>query len=679
MAEGDDAPIRFNSMGTTLPAGATAPAATDDDTAPVRTPILSTSMKKLPTATGPGQSWDDWLSAQGRGLGLGTRDVVTGLATPLTAALDLGTWLPRVGVRAAGGSATAPSDMLQNLLTGIGLPRTEQDPKLRTPRDRAEAARSLVNEASASMITPMGIGTKLPQVVDAAPALVRPFVGTAPVSSGPLAAGQVAAGGAGAAAGEAAASSDYVPDWLKPSVRLAGNVVGAGVTGKISDAVGKLWNMSQGAQTDMAAALERLRIFPRSAGAVTENPNTRVLEAGVTKAPFSAGVMQPAQRDTSGQFHAAVEDTARLLGPEATKAEAGGSVQRILQDWHANTFPKEQAAVWNPLNEKLAGAAVDPTAYRTALTEMANPPALAGMPATQKAFGSGTAQGWLDALTADLPMGKTMTWEQAHAIKSQIGKAMGTPEIIDSLGMDRLRSLYGGISEGMKGTAEGAGLAKEFGVANQSTIDAHNFIDTTLAKAITARNPGQEKTSPDAAATALLNSNDAMQQLRDRVPQAADALAAYQLRRAVLATAGQQGATDVPSAGSFLTRMRGQQIDRPEGTAALYGDPTVAQNLRDLLRAAGNVKETERLMNTSNTSGALQTGQAVTAPVRWAIAHHYGGLPALAAAVATDAAPYVTAKALTTPLGIRMASTPPGPRPPMDPKVAGLLGYLSGQ
>jgi hypothetical protein len=609
------------------------------------------------------------VASFGRSLGLGARDVIEGgLSLPMTA-LDIGTYLGRGPIRAAGGSATAPSDMLHNALTYIGLPEAA------TP---GEKFRSEVARGGAGMIGPQIAGA-IPRVAAAVPTMLRSAFAPSPGAavSPVLPATQVAAGAAGGGAGEIAA--EVAPESLKPAARLAGNIVGAGGVTALSDVGGKLLNAIRGLRTPIADAYEQLRIFPRTAGAVTENPTTRSLEAGATKMPFAIDRLQPAQRDTSNQFHNAVEDTARMLGGERTAQEAGGSVQQILQDWHGNTFPRSQDAVWNPLNQRLAGAAVDPSAYRRALQRLANPPELGGMTETQRLMGSNFARERLAALNADLPPGSSMTWGQAQALRRQIGADMGTPDIINSVGTAPLRSLYASLAEDIGHTATAHGQGRLFREANQTTIDAHNFIDNTLVKAIKARNPGQESVAPDAAARALLESNSAMQELRARVPQAADALAAYQLRKAVLAKAGQQGATDVPSAGTFLTTMRGQQMDKPEGTAALYNDPEVARNLRALLTVAGNVRETERLMNTSNTSSASQALQVLSAPARWAAGGYYGGPVGLAASVAADVTPYAGARALTSRPGIRWAGTPAGPRLPLDPKVAGLLGYLANQ
>ena len=648
---------------------------------------LKTSYKQVPTATTAGEITHD--------LGLGTRNVIEGVTSLPAQLLDLGTYPGRALVRAAGGTADAPSTMLEKGLTWAGLPEPQTD---------AEKERATIVRGAAGVLTPMGLSglaARLPgaaarvanwfspsvaapttgaagvasRVASGAAQVARPLV-TAQPTSGPLAASQVVGGGVGAGLGDYLASSDNTPPWLKPTMSLLGNVAGAGGVNAAAGLTGTVRNAYQGQTTPIADALERLRIFPRTVGTVTDNPGLQALEGNLTRLPTAAPVLTPAQRDTVDQFHSAVESTARQLGPESTRQEAGGSVQQILQDWHANTFPRQQDAIWSPLRQQLANEPVDTSGLRTSLTNMAGDPDLTAMPATQQVFGSPTARKWLGALNADT-RGGPITWDEAHAIRRQIGNAMGTPEIIDSLGMQNLRGLYGSLAEGMQTTADNAGLGLQFRQANQQTIADHQFIENTLAKAIRERNPTQEGIAPDAAANSLLQSNSAMQDLRERVPQAADALAAYQIRHAAMARPSQQGATDTTSTGTFLTNMRNAQLERPEGTAALYSDPAVAQNLEDLLSVAARLRETERHINTSNSGSTMQLASL---PVQLATAASHGGIKeALGVLGANFAAPYGIAKMLTSPEAIRLASTPAGPRPPLDAKTAGLLGYLANQ
>jgi alpha-beta hydrolase superfamily lysophospholipase len=165
-----------------------------------------------------------------------------------------------------------------------------------------------------------------------------------------------------------------------------------------------------------------------------------------------------------------------------------------------------------------------------------------------------------------------------------------------------------------------------------------------------------------------------MRQLRDRVPVAADALAAWKLRDMMTPVASSQG--DV-STGSFLTNLRKQARSDPEGQAALFTDPAVAQNVRDLETVANQFRSVEKNANASKTGltnyvlgaagglgGALTSGNLAAA------------LSVLGGSVG---APYVAGKMLTSPAAIALASARAGPRPPINSRVAGLLGHLANQ
>jgi hypothetical protein len=379
-------------------------------------------------------------------------------------------------------------------------------------------------------------------------------------------------------------------------------------------------------------------------------------------------------------FGRAVDDTAHLLSPPGkppimTMQDAGKVAQDEAYNWIKTTFPAKQDAVWNPLNQRMAGAAVDPTAYRKALEYAASPPGLATLPENQRAFASAQARKWLDALNTDVPPGRMLSWEQAQALKQRIGDAMGTTDIAGSMNATQLKGIYGGLAEGMKDAATQRGQRGLFDTATQVTIDGHQFIDGTLSKIIQRNNQGQETMRPDDVARTLLRDNTAQQQLRDQLPTAADAIAAAKLRDMQTAKPSQQGET---STGTFLTNARRQIRDDPEGTRALFNNPQVAQNLDDLVTVADRFRSVEKNMNTSKTA---PTNRMLEMGPRAVMAGAMGGLPAAAGMIGTDMLlPSLVRRGLTSPAGIRVASTPAGPRLPIDsPRVAGLLGYLANQ
>ena len=653
------------------PSGETAPSdtpATDPLARSVPLGVLSTSYDKVPSNDhGPGV-----ISDVGRGLGLGTRNAVEGMTSLPAAAVDAMTWPGRWLGNTFGDPNTprieAPSTMLDRGVTALGVPEA------RTPEEKRNAE---IIRGGSAMLTPMGVGTAAPGFVARAPTLVRPIIGSAPVTSAPLAATQVVAGGAGAGAGEAAASSPFVPDWAKPAARLTGNIIGAGGVSALSDAAGILRTMYEGVKTPVAEALDRLLIRPRTMGAVTDRPEVQRAEATYSG---TGSNLQPAQQGMVDDFGRAVDDTAHLLSPPGqppirTMQDAGTVAQNEAYNWIKNTFPAKQQAVWNPLNQRMAGASVDPAPYRKALEYAASPPALASLPENQRAFASAQARKWLDALNTDVPPGQTLTWEQAQALKSQIGDAMGTTDITGNMSASQLKGIYGGLAEGMKDTANQHGQGGLFNAANQVTIDGHQFIDGTLSRIIQRNNQGQEIMRPDDVARTLLRDNTAQQQLRDQLPAAADAIAAAKLRDMQTAKPSQQG--DV-STGTFLTNARAQMRDDPEGTRALFSDPLVSQKLDDLVTVADQLRSVEKNMNTSKTA---PTSRLMEMAPRAIMAATMGGPKAGAGMLGADVLwPSLVRRGLTSPLGIKVASTPSGPRLPIEnPRVAGLLGFLATQ
>jgi hypothetical protein len=565
--------------------------------------------------------------------------------------------------RSIGIPTDAPSTLRDKALDAVGLP----NPQTPGEQIRAEAVRG-----GAAMLTPMGVGALAPKAAAALPAVAQPFVASAS-ASGPMTAAQIVAGATGGAAGDVVAGSDIVPPWLKPTARIVGNILGAGATSGLATSVGSLVNAVKGVPSDIAAALDRLGIKPTTMGAVTDRPSIQQTEAVLSGSPTAGGTLQPAQRKMVDDFGNAVENTAAKLDPSSgrvvTAQDAGQIVQNRLHDWRQNTFPAEQDAVWAPLSQRLAGASVDPSGYRTALQRAATDPALDSLPAIQKSFAQAKIQEWLDALNKDVPPGQNMSWEQAMAVKRRIGDQMGTPEIVGSIGDDALKSIYGSLAGDMKTTAAANGQGGLFDAANAVTINGHQFIDGTVSKAIQKNNLNQETIRPDAAANSLLLDNAAMQQLRDRVPEAADALAAYKLRSMAAAKPSALGDT---STGTFATNLRAMGRNDPEGTRALFSDPSVAQNVRDLGTVANQFRDVERNANTSKTGIANAVlglgGQLANAAMG-------GGVEGAAAVgLGSLGLPYVGGRIITNPGLIKLMAAQRGAATPMRGRVAGLLG-----
>jgi hypothetical protein len=590
--------------------------------------------------------WD----AGTRGVGLGTRATVEGLSSLPIMALDVGTWPGRAIQRAAGIPTDAPSTLRDKALDAAGLP-TPQTP------------------------TEQNVSTAVGGAASALPALLT---GGAPTVANALR--LLVQGGAGAVAGKTASESDLVPPWLKPTADIASSIAGA----RFADAAANLGvkgvNAIAGNMSPIYQAFQRSGVDPRLLGTVAGGEGGQSLEAAASRIPFASSVMRPVQQNTLDQFGNSVERTASQLDPAGigvTAQTTGDHLQSSYRNWVDNVFngPQgRQETAWAPLNQRMAGASVDAAPFRSALTDAAAPPNLASMPATQQAWASGQAQRWLDALNADIGRGN-LTWEQAQAIRTRVGDAMGTPGIADAVGMQQLRRMYGGLADGMRTSAVQNGQGALFNNANAVTTAGHNFIETVGSKIAKANNPLQETVAPEQATNSIMNSGDTtLQAVRQEMPDAADVLAAYKLRQAQTAKPSVAGAYNDTSTGTFLTNMNRSQQQTPGGHNALFNTPAVQGQLDDLTEVARRLRATERHLNTSGTAeqlGWMQYLQGI------AEAGSEMKLGKLAAAITVPPTLGTgMGRLMTSPLATRLAAARGMGPGAVAPSTAGLLGAI---
>lgn len=503
---------------------------------------------------------------------------------------------------------------------------------------------------------------------------VRNALGAAGTAAamGPSGAAPWLAGGGASLAAQAAGSQ--VADWAKPAVELAAGALGAKIA---TGAANVGTRVVAGGKTPLAESFERLGIDKPLVGDVSGSPTLQTLQAYGSKAPGAVGRVVPAAQRTVGQFESAVEDTASRLGQSQTAQAAGDVLQTEARNWKDVVFPAREQAAWAPVDRAMATATVDPANYRQALSSLTAK--LSALPETQKQLLPPKTQALLDAINVDVPAGQTMTWQQAQNLRTAIGKVMGVPEIVQSVGKDQLKAAYGGISEDMRTSAAANNALPAFNAANKVSTDGHAFIDGTLSKIVKANNPAQESITPETAAKTMIGSGDTtLQALRAEMPMAADELAAWKLRDMRLATPGKAGATgDETSIDSFLTDLNRMRQAAPGGFGALYSDPAVRQRIADLATVGDAVKDTARLVNYSHTGPYVAFAQAAT-PVVTALQAGVSPLWALATGAAPFAANYGIGRYVTSPTVARIASAP-GPRATMNPLAAALIAQLAQQ
>jgi hypothetical protein len=199
------------------------------------------------------------------------RDVIEGASALPGMALDAVTWPGRAVVRALGGEATAPSDMITKGMDAAGLPQPE------TP---GEQIRSAAVRGGAAALPTMGAGAAL-----GIPALVA-----APAA-------QVVGGAAGGAAGENARQEGYGPVG-QAGAALVGGLAGAGATAAIGAG---LRSMRPAPSVPGAAAIPKT---VDEAKAVASGLYAKADEAGGTLTPAFTDKLIEAARKTAPQTEA---------------------------------------------------------------------------------------------------------------------------------------------------------------------------------------------------------------------------------------------------------------------------------------------------------------------------------------------------------------------------------------
>lgn len=441
--------------------------------------------------------------------------------------------------------------------------------------------------------------------------------------------------------------------------QLAGGILGGTAADVAAGTAGKVAATVAGAPGPALDPYTRLGITPRMVGDVTQEPSLQMLQKFGAKMPGGMGTTEQAAKATLGEFQNAVQKTANDFGPQQSAQDAGQVLQDQVRNWNSKMLPAIRSVVWLPVNKAISPDTPTPLAnYRTTLESVTNP--TPGMAETGQVLAPATAGKLLTALNKDLPAGQPATWQTAQNVLHHVGNMMGTPSFVQDIGPDKLNALYAALHQDMATTADRMGVGPEFNFANDTSKKLYATRDQ-LSSYANAKNAALETIDPNMAAKKALANNTDLQTIRAVIPDAADALAAYQLRQ--LGKRGGEGGAEgeVISPAPFLTNLNTMRFKNPEGTQALFGD---SQGVADLGHVAQAMKSTERFANPSGTAGH----EAWAEMVRNAVATLGGALagkvstgevlPAIGAAVGVPLAGYGIARAVTSPTVARFIGTP---------------------
>jgi hypothetical protein len=467
-------------------------------------------------------------------------------------------------------------------------------------------------------------------------------------------------GGAAGAGGELASEFSNNP-WA----RVGGGLLGALGAGGVMSAGGGAVNALRGNSGPVIAAADRLGIPPMMAGDMTGNPIMQQLQAYSQTSPGGASRMANAGNRVMGAFDDAIENTASNLGTARTAEQAGTALGMGERAW-INNFQQRQRTAWANSDMHTPLTSETPlTNYANTLNQVSQD--IPNMPATAARLQQPLTRGLLEDLVAD-SQGGVPTMRDARGIRTRIGERLGEPVIAGDTSRAELQRLWGALTQDIEAQVATRGPAAQ--QAFQDAVDVsrngHQFIDNVLSKISQGTPARPTGLMPGPAAERALSTGGAggqfLQAIRDEMPDAADALAAYKLRDMAATAPGRPNPTGSQySPNRFLTESHRSRL-APEAHDALFGaDPYVSQQLADLGTVAMPMRNTEAFVNNSRTAPTQQLQTILTKgdyglwPANWAIS-----------------------RAVTSPLVNRLVGAPPVvPGTPLSRRA--ILGELYPQ
>lgn len=420
--------------------------------------------------------------------------------------------------------------------------------------------------------------------------------------------------GTSAAAGEAA-KEDGANPWVQLGASLVGGL--AGSTAAVAPGAIRSAFTAPRVANDLAQAYARqdVRMLPAAVGGTGTQ-----MASGVTHMTLGGIPLAEAAEKSIATAQAARNRIAGQIGDVADTTGAGLSAQA-----GAKTFIDQTADRGGKLYDAIPIAANKPSILSNTKQALADlnsglesNPELSSLlsdsrlQAYEKAIAGTSADvptGLLDAngnpITRTVQKGGQLSWQDLKSFRSYIGELAGRPTLQDSTSKDNLQRLYAALSQDMQATASADGprslaafnRANTFWRARQARID-------NVMTAILGRN--QDKGGQAAfnqIQSWATNKGDAIklgQLLRSLPDEEANTVRASVFGRLGQAGPGRQGVEgDTFSPADFMTHWNALS---GRAKAVLFPGMDYRNNIDDLVKIAGSMKDSAKYANTSKTS-----------------------------------------------------------------------------
>lgn len=526
------------------------------------------------------------------------------------------------------------TDYGHDLRTATGLP------------DNTPSVLKAINTAGAGALTGAGVARSLGNGLTGAAGTILNNLGAEPIRQGI----------AGATAGGATelAHQGNVGPLGEMAAGLAGGLAGYGG----ANALLRVGAGSGPSQIAKIAARQNVDLMPQDVGGAT----TRRVTASAAQTPLSAEPVVNAAQRTQSQLKEAAARTGRSSGNVLPADDAGEAVRAAGRDY----VPKQSARigkVYDRAEERAKGVSIKPIAATKVIDEQiaklstlgeTNAPLIRSLEKLKSDIAGGVkVSGLRDArttLSQGVYDGKLRSNQEKHIYR----------QVIDALSTD----IEAGLSAA--GRKDALNLFK---MADKGWKERIQYIDDVLEPVIGGKKSGEQ----------ILSSIEQMAQgkgggvsrlsgiLREMPEDTAGNVRATIIERLGKAAPGQQDASgEAFSSNTFLTNWNKMSA---KGKAALFGTGDLRRNLDEIGELAGQVRESSKYANSSNTSGGVWGNIGVLAGV---------GLNNPKTAVTVGVLQYATGRLMASPAFARWLARVPN-NPAMIQRHEGQLAQIAAR
>lgn len=606
-----------------------------------------------------------------RQVGLTVRAGAKGLASLPGMVVDAVTGPINAAADAIGGPGTGriPTTVnaVDSLLTKAGLPVPET------------SAERVVQDASAAMAGGGGFAATGQMLAKSAGPIVSA------VGKG-LAAGpglQVTSGAAGGGASGI----------VREEGGGAGAQVAAGLGAALAPGLGKAGiqdagrRVLRGGEVGRATMETNLAAFETagtqpSLGQATGGRWQQALEAGASKVPGGAGVMERFSQRQAAQMDEAIQRISTALAPNSSATDAGEAIVRGVDTFKANI-----KATQKQLYAKLDAHIAPDTPISVSNAEGSLKALTADIPGAETLSGmfkNNRIQGISQALQADLDnavVTGTLPYRAVKELRSAVGREMADGGLVPDVPRAQWSKLYGALSDDLGEAANGAGpqAARAWEVANRYTRAQMEKLER-LSGIVS-------KDAPEKIFQATISGTSEGATVARRVINALPMaerreVAAAVLQRLGRATPGQQNAIgDAFSSETFLTNLSRMS---PIARHTLFGRtniPEIEQQVASLATVAAARRNGSKVFsNPSGTAPALAQ-MAIASGMGGGFAHlaATGNPVPFIAALAPPVGSWMAAKGSTSPAISRFAAEKSSFQIGMPAAAVGAAARMQGQ